>query len=95
MENLKWHLPLGVGPPLPLMAKISRHFLPHFFFLLQLNPTYIKRILLLVSVKNITFKSFYNWLKIDIFQNMLMARETPPPFMANAILNVYFFGFFP
>ena len=43
--NLRWHLPLGVRPPpLPLMAQISRHFLPHFF-LLQLNPTYMKRIL--------------------------------------------------
>ena len=47
----------------PLMA-ISIHFLPHFF--LQLNLTYIKRILHLVSVKNITFKSSYNWFKIDI-----------------------------
>ena len=28
--NLRWFLPLGVDPP-PLMAKISRHFLPHFF----------------------------------------------------------------
>ena len=25
-----------------------------------------------------------------IFQNTLMARETPPPFMANAILNFHF-----
>ena len=38
--------------PPPLMVIISRHFLPHFC-LLQLNPTYIKRILHLVSVKNI------------------------------------------
>ena len=30
--NLRWHLPLGVRPPSPpLMAQISRHFLPHFF----------------------------------------------------------------
>ena len=29
--NLRWHLPLGVRPPPPLMAQISRHFLPHFF----------------------------------------------------------------
>ena len=28
--NLRWYLPLGVRPP-PLMAQISRHFLPHFF----------------------------------------------------------------
>ena len=56
--NLKWHLPLGVAPP-PLMAQISIHFLPHFF-LLQLNLTYMKQILHLVSVKNITFKSSSN-----------------------------------
>ena len=68
------------------MALIYNHFLSHFF-LLQLNHTYMKRTLHLISVKNITFKSFYNWLKIDIFQNMLMARETPHPFMANAISN--------
>ena len=30
--NLRWYLPLGVRPPPPpLMAQISRHFLPHFF----------------------------------------------------------------
>ena len=34
------------------MVIISRHFLPHFC-LLQLNPTYMRRILHLVSVKNI------------------------------------------
>ena len=28
--NLKWHLPLGVGPP-PIMARISIYFLPHCF----------------------------------------------------------------
>ena len=35
------------------------------FFLLQLNPTYMKRIL---HFKNITFKSSYNWFKIDILR---------------------------
>ena len=55
--------------PPPLMAQISRHFLPHFF-LLQLNPTYMKRILHLVSVKNITFKSSYDWFKIDIHEQL-------------------------
>ena len=29
--NLRWYLPLSVDPPPPLMAEISRHFLPHFF----------------------------------------------------------------
>ena len=49
-------------PPPTLMAQISIHLLPHTF-LLQLNPTYMKRILHLVSVKNITFK-------IDIHQQL-------------------------
>ena len=30
-NGLKWILPLGVGPPLPLMEQISSHFLPQFF----------------------------------------------------------------
>ena len=34
---------------------------------LQLNPTYMKRIL---HFKNITFKSSYNWFKIDIHQQL-------------------------
>ena len=42
--NLRWHLPLGVRPPPPLMAKFPDIFYPTFF-LLQLNPTYMKRIL--------------------------------------------------
>ena len=29
--NLRWHLPLGVPPPPPLMAKFPDIFLPHFF----------------------------------------------------------------
>ena len=36
------------------------------FFLSQLNLTCMKQILHLVSVNNITFKSSYNWFKIDI-----------------------------
>ena len=38
-----------------------------YIFLLQLNPTYMKRIL---HFKNITFKSSYNWFKIDIHQQL-------------------------
>ena len=50
--------------PPPQMALISIHFLPHFFsFAIE---SYMKQILHLVSVKNITFKSSYNWSKIDI-----------------------------
>ena len=64
--NLRWFLPLGVAPPPPpLMAQISRHFFTPFF--LQLNPTYMKRIL---HFKNITLKSSYNWFKIDIHQQL-------------------------
>ena len=36
-------------------------------FLLQLNPTYMKRSL---HFKNITFKSSNNWFKIDIHQQI-------------------------
>ena len=42
--------------------KVPSIFYPTFF-LLQLNPTYMKRILHLVSVTNITIKSSYNWFK--------------------------------
>ena len=68
-QKRKWKLKMEFSfkrcPPLRLMDIISIHFLPHFF-LLQLNLTYMKRILHLVSVKKITFKSSYDWLKIDI-----------------------------
>ena len=57
------------SPPPPLMAQISRHFYPTFF-LLQLNPTCMNQILHLVSVRNIVFKSSYNWFKIDIHQQL-------------------------
>ena len=34
--NLRWHLPLGVRPPPPLMAQISRHFFtPLFSFAIE------------------------------------------------------------
>ena len=51
------------------MALISIHFLPNISFL-QLNLTYMKRILHLVSVQNITFKSSYNRFKIHIHQQL-------------------------
>ena len=53
-------------PPSPLMTLMSIHFFPTFF-LLQLNPTYMKWIL---HLKNITFKSSYNWFNIDIHQQL-------------------------
>ena len=40
------------------------------FFLLHLTPAHMNRILHLVAVKNITFKSSYNWFKIDIHQQL-------------------------
>ena len=47
----------------------SIHFLSHFFFICNwILRTYIKRILCLVSAKNITFKSSYNWFKIYILR---------------------------
>ena len=60
--NLRWYLPLGVDPPPPNGTNFQKFFYPTFF-LLQLNPTYMKWIL---HFKNITFKSSYNWFKIDI-----------------------------
>ena len=56
--------------PPPLNGHNFQTFFYPTFFLLQLNPTYMKRILHLVSVKNITFKSSYNWFKIDIHQQL-------------------------
>merc|ERR1712155_130235 len=53
--------------PPPPNGKISRNFFYPTFFLLQLNPTYMKRIL---HFKNITFMSSYNWFKIDIHQQL-------------------------
>ena len=50
------------------MAQISSHSFYSTFFLLQLHPTYMKRMLHLVSVKKITFKSSYDWFKIDILR---------------------------
>ena len=59
-------------PPLsPLHGTFSTHlFTPLFFCNWILYMIYMKRILHLVSVKNITFKSSYNWLKIDIHQQL-------------------------
>ena len=54
-------------PPTPLMAQISRHFFTPLFSL-QLNLTYMKHMLHLVSVKIITFKSSYDLFKIDILR---------------------------
>ena len=54
-------------PPPLLMAQISRHSFTHIF-LLHLNLTFMKRILHLVSVKNINLESSYSWFKIDILR---------------------------
>ena len=80
-------------PPPPLNGTNFQTFFYPTFFLLQLNPTYMKRIL---HFKNITFKSSYNWFKIDIHQQLrpltanyfkkitfrigmwIMELETPP-----------------
>ena len=59
-------------PPLP--PQLYQHHLQTFFyptfFLLQLNPNYMKRILHMVPVKIIILKSSYNWFKIDIHQQL-------------------------
>ena len=74
-QKQKWKFEMAFAirrrTPLPPSKwhKFPSIFLSHFF-LLQLNPTYMKRILHLISVKNITFKSSYNWFKIDIHQQL-------------------------
>ena len=60
-------LPFPLPSPLPLNGTNFQTFFYPTFFLLQLNPTYMKRIL---HFKNITFKSSYNWFKIDIHQQL-------------------------
>ena len=60
--------PLSVGPPPPLIDIICIHFVPYFFFLSQLNLSYMKRILHLIPVKIIILKSSYNCFKIDILR---------------------------
>ena len=61
-----------VSPPSPLveLGRGSNNQNGNLRWFLKLNPTYMKRILHLVSVKNITFKSSYNWFKIDIHQQL-------------------------
>ena len=63
-KKSKWKFKMAFAirrpTPPPLMAKFPDIFLPHFF-LLQLNPTYMKQIL---HFKNITFTSSYNWFKV-------------------------------
>ena len=59
------HLPCKGQTPLN-GKKFPDIFIPHFF-LLQLNTTYMKRIL---HFKNITIKSSYNLFKIDIHQQL-------------------------
>ena len=54
--NLRWIFPLGVAPP--LMDIISRHFFTPLF--LQLNPTYMKRILPLPFMVNVIL-NFIFW----------------------------------
>ena len=71
VKKSKWKFKMafairGPTPPSPLMAKFPDIFYPTFF-LLQLNPIYMKRIL---HLKDITFKSSYNWFKIDIHQQL-------------------------
>ena len=69
----KWKFKMAFAirrPPPPRPPPLNGTNFQTFFtplFLLQLNPTYMKRIL---QFKNITFKSSYNWFKIDIHQQL-------------------------
>ena len=68
--SIKRRTPAPPSPHPLLMDIISIHLFNSTFFLLLLNLAYMKRILHSVSVKNISFKSSYNWLKIDIHQQL-------------------------
>ena len=71
VKKSKWKFKMafairGPTPPPPLMAKFPDIFLPHFFsFAIE---SYIYETDL--HFKNITFKSSYNWFKIDIHQQL-------------------------
>ena len=54
--------------PPPFMTQIYIHFLTHFFSFTIESYICMKRILHLVSVKNIMSKFSYNWFKIDILR---------------------------
>ena len=71
VKKSKWKFKMafairGLPPPPPLWQNFQTFVYPTFF-LLQLNPTYMKRI---IHFKNITFKSSYNWFKIDIHRRL-------------------------
>ena len=79
------------APPPLLMDMISLYFLPHFFLLL-LNLTYMKWILHLVSVKNITLSPliwYFSWLKIDILRLVRLLTAIVSPDKGHLNYNVY------
>ena len=64
MQRIKFKMVFSIRhrTPAPNGLNFQTFFYPTFF-LLQLNPTNMKRILHLVPLRNIIFKSSYNWLK--------------------------------
>ena len=54
------------------------------FFLSQLNLTYMKQILHLVTVKIVILKSFYNWVKIEILRLVRPRPAIFSPFKVNS-----------
>ena len=71
--HLRWFFHQASDPP--LMDIISRPFsTPLFSFAIE-SYIYMKQILHLVSVKNITFKSSHNWFKIDILRPSTVDRH--------------------
>ena len=88
-ENCKYmESHLGRGSNNQNGTNFQTFFYPTFF-LLQLNPTYMKRILHLVSVKNITFKSS-KWLKIHILRLLQLLTAN----IRNSQLRESFLGYF-
>ena len=62
-------------PPISVNLDFHPFFTP-LFFLLQFNIKYMKRILHLSPVKDITFKSSYNWFIIQPFSAMFKITST-------------------
>ena len=69
---------LGVGPPTPPQKKgiFSRHFFTLFlFFCNWILHIYMKQVLHWVLIRDIIFKSFYDWFEMD---NLILHRSRLP-----------------
>ena len=77
--------------PPPLSGHNFHPFIYPTVFVLQLNLAYMKRTLHLVSVKNITVKSSYNWFKIDILRLVRPLTAIFSPVQGHLNYYIYLF----